>query len=81
MASANIVLDGDGLIGMAYVSDLYQRVARRRGWKTRVETVFRGWRYLLLNALLDYAEDNPGQEEPLDTSTAQTVRWYLGILF
>jgi uncharacterized protein (TIGR04551 family) len=35
----------------------------------------------LPDEVIDYAQfQNPG-DEPLDTGTAQTVRWYLGILF
>ncbi len=42
---------------LCYVSDLVQRIARRREWKTRVENTFGGWAYLLLNAIVDFAAE------------------------
>ncbi len=54
-ASANLVLDGDRAYTMAYVSDLVQRISRRREHKTRVEKVFQGWSRLLHHAVLAVA--------------------------
>jgi len=58
VATANVVLDGDRMFGMAYVSDLVQRIPRQRQYKTRVEKVFQGWSRLLVNALLGFALEN-----------------------
>jgi len=55
VASANIVLDGERMFGMVYVSDLVQRISRQRQHKTRVDKVFKGWSRLLINALLVFA--------------------------
>jgi glycosyltransferase involved in cell wall biosynthesis len=57
VASANLAFDGDRMFGSAYVSDLVQRIPRRREHKTRVENVFKGWHHLLLHALLNVALD------------------------
>jgi hypothetical protein len=55
VASANIVLDGQRMFGMAYVSDLVQRISRRREHSTQVTKVFKGWSRLLFNGLLVFA--------------------------
>jgi hypothetical protein len=55
VASANIVLDGQRMFGMAYVSDLVQRISRRPEHRTQVTKVFQGWSRLLFNALLVFA--------------------------
>src|SRR6202043_3519418 len=55
VATANIVLCGQQMFGMVYVSDLVQRISRQRQYKTRVENVFKGWSRLLINALLVFA--------------------------
>lgn len=50
------VLEHDGeVVGLNYISDLVQRIGRRRAYKTRVEKFFRGWPRLLLNALMEFA--------------------------
>jgi hypothetical protein len=51
VASANLVFDGTAVYANALVSDLVQRIARRREFKTRVETTFHGWTHVLLNAV------------------------------
>ena len=55
MAFAYLVLKGADLYGLNYVSDLVQRISRRREYKTRVEKVFQGWIHMLLNAILNFA--------------------------
>lgn len=55
VASANVVLDGDEAYSMVHISDLVQRISRRREHKTRVENVFKGWSHMLLNAVLCFA--------------------------
>jgi hypothetical protein len=55
VASANLVFDGAAVYTNTLVSDLVQRIARRREFKTRVETTFRGWPHLLLNAVAGFA--------------------------
>jgi peptidoglycan/xylan/chitin deacetylase (PgdA/CDA1 family) len=53
-----------GTIGysMALQYDLVQRISRRRAWKTRVESVFRGWDHMLLNAMAGFATRNGVRE-------------------
>lgn len=48
---------GRTLYALCCVSDLVQRISRRREWKTRVDNSFGGWPYLLLNAMLDFAAE------------------------
>jgi hypothetical protein len=82
VASANAVIDGDTIYTMAHVSDVVQRIGRRREHKTRIEKRFGGWRRMLLNALLDFAHERgartvrtPTAEFALrHTDPARTVR-------
>jgi hypothetical protein len=55
VATASVVLDGDTVHAVTLVSDLVQRISRRREHKTRVEKRFEGWRHMLLNAILAFA--------------------------
>lgn len=55
LASANLVVDGDTLHSMVHLSDVVQRIGRRREHKTRIENRFRGWVAMLLNAVLNFA--------------------------
>jgi hypothetical protein len=55
VATANLVLDGDTVWTTVHMSDLVQRISRRRELKTRVEKCFKGWPHMLLNAVLAYA--------------------------
>ena len=55
IATANLVLDGRVLWSMVYLSDVVQRIGRRREHKTRIEKRFHGWHDMLLNAVLAFA--------------------------
>ena len=55
VASVDLVIDGDTIYTMAHVSDLVQRIGRRRAYLTRVEKRFRGWHHMLLNAIANFA--------------------------
>jgi hypothetical protein len=55
IATANVVLRGDTLWSMVHVSDLVQRIGRRRDLKTRIENRFGGWHAMLLNGVLSFA--------------------------
>lgn len=57
VATASVVAEGPDLYVTTLVSDLVQRIGRRRELKTRIEKRFKGWAYLLLNAVLDLALD------------------------
>jgi hypothetical protein len=55
IAFAYLFVDGPNLYGLNYVSDLVQRISRRRDHATRVEKLFRGWRHMLFNSILNFA--------------------------
>ena len=55
VAFAYLLVDGHDLYGLNYVSDLVQRISRRRHLKTRIEKVFEGWFHLLMNGILNFA--------------------------
>ena len=55
VAFAYLFREGDDLYGLNYVSDLMQRISRRRAHATRVEKLFRGWRHMLFNSILNFA--------------------------
>jgi hypothetical protein len=55
IAVANLVVDGPRLYCTLRLSDLVQRISRRREYKTRVENVFKGWNHMLLNGIMSFA--------------------------
>ena len=55
IAYAIVAVVGRDLFALAYVSDVVQRIGRRRELKTRVESRFRAWPRLLVNAVLAFA--------------------------
>lgn len=55
VAYADVVVSGADMWSMSHVSDLVQRIGRRRQHKTRIENRFKGWPDMLLNALLAFA--------------------------
>lgn len=57
VASATFVAADNQLYVTLALSDLVQRISRHREHKTRVETVFKGWAFLLLNAVMEHALD------------------------
>jgi hypothetical protein len=57
VATAAVVEDGNDLYVLNLVSDVVQRIGRRRDLKTRIENRFKGWSVLLVNAALDLAMD------------------------
>ena len=57
IGSASLVLDEDRLYATTFVSDIVQRISRRREFKTRIEKWFRGWHYMLWNSALAWATD------------------------
>jgi hypothetical protein len=57
VASAGVVLEANRLTATVYLSDLVQRIGRRRAHKTRVENRLKGWHRLLVNALMELALD------------------------
>lgn len=55
IATANLVVRGSELFTMVHISDLVQRISRRRPLKTRIENRFKGWNHMLLNGILNFA--------------------------
>jgi hypothetical protein len=69
IATASLVLDGDTVHSVTHVSDLVQRISRRREYKTRVEKVFKGWNHMLLNAVLSFALERGFARVRMPTAT------------
>lgn len=55
VATANLVVQGNELFTMVHISDVVQRISRRRELKTRIENRFKGWNHMLLNGILNFA--------------------------
>ena len=70
IATANLVVKGTNVYGMNYISDLVQRISRRREFKTRIENRFKGWQRMLLNSILNFAI-----EKGLERFYSPTADW------
>ena len=57
IATANVIIQGNRLYGLAYRSDLLQRISRRSEHRDRVEECFGGWHWMLLNSILSLATE------------------------
>lgn len=57
VAFAYLAADGKDLYGLNYISDVVQRIGRRRELKSQVEKRFRGWACLLMNGILALARE------------------------
>ena len=55
ISTSNLALDGNNLYSMVHISDLVQRISRRREYKTRIENRFKGWPYMLYNSIMNFA--------------------------
>lgn len=55
IATANLIVKGDKLYGNNYISDLVQRISRTRVYKSKAEYYFKGWPYLVINSILNFA--------------------------
>jgi hypothetical protein len=62
VATATIILDGKTVSAITYLSDLVQRISRRREHKTRIEKRFEGWRQMLLNGVLAFARAHGAEQ-------------------
>jgi hypothetical protein len=69
VATADLALQGRDLYSMAHLSDVVQRIPRRREHKTRVEKKFEGWNHMLLNGILNFAIER--DVERVHTPTAE----------
>ncbi len=56
VATANLVVEGSELFTMVHISDVVQRISRRRQLKTRIENRFKGWNHMLLNGIVNFAQ-------------------------
>jgi hypothetical protein len=57
VATANLLLEGREVYTFVHLSDLVQRISRRREHKTRIENRFAGWHHMLLNGIVSFALD------------------------
>jgi hypothetical protein len=73
VATANLVVKGPNVYGMNYISDLVQRISRRREFKTRIENRFKGWHRMLLNSILNFAVEK-GLQRFYSASADWTIR-------
>ena len=71
IAYADVVIAGTEMWSMSHVSDLVQRISRRREHKTRIENRFKGWHDMLLNALLAFAVERGARRLHIPTSELQ----------
>lgn len=55
VATANLVLRGPDLYSNVHQSDLVQRASRVPAHRTQLQKVFKGWPYMILNAILNFA--------------------------
>ncbi len=55
IATVSLLVDGKNLYSMIHLSDVVQRISRRREYKTRIENRFKGWPVMLLNSVLNFA--------------------------
>lgn len=58
IATATLILDGKSLYSMVHMSDLVQRISRRKDYKSRVNSRFKGWPYILFNSIMNFAIEN-----------------------
>src|SRR3990172_8169464 len=58
VAFAYLAVSRGNLYGLNYVSDPVQRISRRKEYKTRIEKSFKGWSYMLLNSIMNFAIEN-----------------------
>jgi hypothetical protein len=69
IATASLVVDESTVHAITHVSDLVQRISRRREYKSRIENRFKGWSHMLLNAVLHFALDRRAKRVRLASST------------
>lgn len=58
ICTSNLVVDGNNLYSTVHVSDIVQRISRRREFKTRIEKKFDGWPHMLFNSIMNFAIEN-----------------------
>ena len=73
IATANVVVKGNCLYGTNYISDVVQRISRRKEFKTRIENRFKGWHRMLLNGVMNFARDK-GLESVYSPSAEFTMQ-------
>src|SRR5215510_5710619 len=58
VATANFVLREKNLYSMVHISDLVQRTARRQEYRSRIQNAFKGWNFMVLNGMLNFAVEH-----------------------
>lgn len=69
IATANLIWRGDQLYSNVHQADLIQRASRIPAHRTRLQNRFKGWNYMLLNAILNFAVEHSVQS--VHTPTAE----------
>jgi hypothetical protein len=72
IATGNLVWRGTDLYSTVHQSDLVQRASRLPKHRTRLQNRFKGWNYMLLNAILNFA-----LEHSVRTIYTPTADWAL----
>jgi hypothetical protein len=68
VATANLAVQGNFVFGTNLISDLVQRISRRREFKTRIESRFHAWPVWLLHAILNFARERGLTEVRIPTA-------------
>ena len=68
IATANLVQQGSRLDSMVHISDIVQRIGRRREHKTHIENRFGGWIQMLQNAVMAFALERGASQVRMPTS-------------
>lgn len=55
VATANLLVHEQRLYALFHLSDIVQRISRRREYKTRIENRLKGWHLMLLNSIGNFA--------------------------
>lgn len=55
VATVDLLVQGENLYTMVHLSDIVQRMSRRREYKTRIENRLKGWHMMLLNSIGNFA--------------------------
>jgi len=68
IATANLLRRGAELYTMVHQSDLVQRAKRAPRYRTRLQNRFKGWNYMLLNGILNFAVEQQVKSVYLPTA-------------
>ena len=58
ICSASLIIQGDNLYAIEHQSDLVQRIFLKKKYRTRINSHFKYWHYMLLNSIFNFAVEN-----------------------